>query len=295
VTAYQVDQGIALLEKQDFHVVITDFRMPGRDGLSLIEECKRRFPKLPVVMISAFGDRDLSSKAIAAGARDVISKPVEENDIRQILTRFRPRSEVAVGVDLILIGASTGGPEALTKLLRDLPNDLPPIIIVQHIKSGFEAPMIEQIHHSSKLLMGQVEDNQILESGRFYLARGGTQLGIRKVAQQWRLHVDRQSGPMSGHRPSVDYLFQSVARVKNPAVLACLLTGMGRDGADGLLALRQAGAFTMAQDEASSVVYGMPRAAIDQGAAIIVGDLEGLRAQILQRCRHPALPKKIAI
>ena len=183
----------------------------------------------------------------------------------------KPASFKSVNLDpahyLIAIGASTGGTEAIKNVLTRVPSDFPPTVMVQHMPEGFTKSFADRLNQLSPLAVKEAEDGDLLLPGHAFLARGGTQMEIRPTGDgRWRIaYGDHQ--PVNRHCPAVDVLFNSVTRYVGPRAVGVLLTGMGADGAEGLLRMRQAGALTVAQNRASSVVFGMPKVAIDLGAA----------------------------
>jgi two-component system chemotaxis response regulator CheB len=183
---------------------------------------------------------------------------------------------------IIAIGASTGGTEALKEILRAMPSDAPGIVIVQHMPAGFTAAFAEHLADVCKMEVREAVSGDRVARGRALLARGDRHLIVRRRNLELVVEVD-DSPPVCRHRPSVDVLFRSVAETMGPRALGVILTGMGADGADGLLAMKQAGATTIAQDEATSVVFGMPKEAIDRGAVDVVLPLPRIAAGILQR------------
>ena len=187
---------------------------------------------------------------------------------------------------MIAIGASTGGTEAVRVVLEAMPSDAPPILITQHIPAAFSGPFAQRMDRVSAMCVGEAEDGQAVESGHAYIAPGGAHLlllwdGAKYVC---RLH----DGPLvNRHKPSVDVLFRSVAMSAGAGAVAALLTGMGDDGARGLLELQQIGAATLVQDEESSVVWGMPGAAWKLGAAQDMLPLDQMAARLLMLARQP--------
>lgn len=193
--------------------------------------------------------------------------------------RYQLRKWLAAGdpADVIVIGASTGGPDALTELLRGMPPGTPPVVVVQHIAPALAQGFAERLARNAGLKLGRVEAGVPLERETIYLSVDARHIGVRKGMSGPVVFLD--DGPaVSGHRPSVDYLFSSVARaLGGHRVFAVLLTGMGRDGAEGLKSLLERGAFTVAQDEASCAVYGMPKEAVKLGAAKLIGPVQQIR------------------
>lgn len=167
---------------------------------------------------------------------------------------------------MVFIGASTGGPEAIRVVLAALPADMPPILIAQHMPASFTGAFSRGLDRVCAMRVKEAEQGERIEAGTAYLAPGDAHLALRRAGAG---HVCELLGsaPVNGHRPSVDVLFESAARSLGPAAVGVLLTGMGKDGARGLLAMNRAGAWTLAQDEASCIVYGMPREAVALGAA----------------------------
>lgn len=193
--------------------------------------------------------------------------------------RFQLRKWMAAGgpAEVIVIGASTGGPDALTELLRFMPADSPPVVVVQHIAPALAANFAERLARNSRLKLGEIKSGAVLRSGTIYLALDSHHIGIRKGLSGPILFLD-DSPPVGDHRPSVDYLFNSAAKyLSGVRIFAILLTGMGRDGAQGLKNLLDHGAFTAVQDQDSCVVYGMPKEAVRLGAAVLVGPVQEIR------------------
>jgi two-component system chemotaxis response regulator CheB len=181
---------------------------------------------------------------------------------------------------LIAIGASTGGTEAIREVLAAMPADAPAIVIAQHIPADFSRPFAERLDRLSRITVRHAEDGEPILPGHAYVAPGGRHLRVRRNGARWLCRL-AQDAAVNGHRPSVDVLFESVATHAGPNACAALLTGMGDDGARGLLALRKAGAATIAQDQASSVVWGMPGAAVARGAAEEVVPLARVSERLL--------------
>jgi two-component system chemotaxis response regulator CheB len=185
------------------------------------------------------------------------------------------RSIGDAGDRIIAIGASTGGTEAIRTVLSTLPADSPPILMVQHMPAGFTKAFSERLDRLSAIEVKEAEDGDEIRPGRALLAPGDRHLSIQRGPGGWRARV--QDGPrVKRHKPSVEVLFESVAAHRGPDVIAALLTGMGDDGADGLLAIREAGGTTIAQDEASCVVFGMPKVGIARGGAMHVLPLDDI-------------------
>jgi len=274
-------------------VVTLDVEMPRMDGLSFLAKLMRHFP-LPVVVVSSVTPQnsDAALRALALGAVDVIAKPgamqataeVTDELVRAVRTAARARVSrlVEAVVDLpgrapaiasldsthkvIAIGASTGGTQAIEAVLRRFPVDAPATVIVQHMPEHFTLSFAKRLDSICAMSVREARDGDVLAPGLALVAPGGKHLVIQASGARWVARV--KDGPKVHHqRPAVDVTFQSLARCAGRNVVAALLTGMGADGAKGMLALRDAGAHTIAQDEATSVVWGMPREAIKLDAA----------------------------
>ncbi|MGN6223285.1 CheB methylesterase domain-containing protein, partial [Pseudoxanthomonas sp.] len=182
---------------------------------------------------------------------------------------------------LIAIGASTGGTEAIRVILEAMPADAPATVITQHIPAAFSRPFAERLNRHSKMTVVQAEDNMQLLAGHAYVAPGGLHLRVQRSGARWHCRLG-EDDPIRRHRPSVDALFESVAVAAGANASAALLTGMGDDGARGLLEIAQAGAPTFVQDEATSVVWGMPGAAVRLGAASETVPLDEVAERLVQ-------------
>jgi len=275
-------------------VVTLDIEMPKMDGLSFLEKIMTLRP-MPVVMVSTLtqAGADTTLRALELGAVDVIGKPsgdlkrgiedIAETLVQKVraaaqaqvtpLQRHRPAPPPAPLPDLartsdvrvIALGASTGGVEALREVICALPPDSPPVMVVQHMPGGFTRSFAARLDGLSPLHIAEAVDGEPLRPGHVYVAPGTHHLTLALKGGQDICRLNA-ADPVNGHRPSVDVLFHSVAEVAGRQSIAAILTGMGRDGAAGLLALREAGARTLGQDAASCVVYGMPRVAQELGA-----------------------------
>jgi two-component system chemotaxis response regulator CheB len=184
---------------------------------------------------------------------------------------------------ILMIGASTGGVEALKTLLMDLPPDCPPTLVTQHMPERFTAAFANRLNRECPMSVCEATDMQRIQPGCVYIAPGAHHLELVREGLGWvcRLH---DGPPVSGHRPSVDVLFRSGARAAGSKIIAVILTGMGKDGAEGMLELRKSGASTLGQDEASSLIYGMPRVAFERGAVERQYPLTELAGAIVERC-----------
>jgi len=286
-------------------VVTLDIEMPRMDGLTFLSKLMKHFP-IPVVICSSL-TREGSEKALtalAAGAVEVIDKSRENADelvaeLRQKVkaasrARVRQRGEAPApsasrtlvaptrtNRNLIAIGSSTGGPEALQRLLEPLPAGMPGMVIVQHMPPVFTASLAARLDRVSALSVHEARDGEPIEQGTVLVAPGDRHLLVRKHGLGYR--VELRDGPRIGlHKPSVDVMFRSVAETAKGDAMGVILTGMGRDGAAGLAQMKAAGAHTIAQDEASCVVFGMPREAIAAGGASEVAPLDDIPRRLLK-------------
>jgi two-component system chemotaxis response regulator CheB len=291
-------------------VLTLDVEMPKMDGLTFLEKLMRGHP-MPVVMISSLTERgaDITLRALALGAIDYVSKPkldVTSGTIEQaeeIVTKIKAAAKVRVrgaqgqpgtapalptGYNfsathkVVAIGASTGGTEALKELLMPLPADFPGIVMVQHMPETFTKPFSERLNSLCRIHVRQAQDGDRILPGHALLAPGGHQMEVVRRGMEYAVHVYRGER-VNRHLPSVDVLFCSCAQQLGKNAVGVLLTGMGADGAKGLLEMKEARAFTIAQDEATCVVFGMPREAILLGAVDQVLALGRIPAALLQR------------
>jgi two-component system, chemotaxis family, protein-glutamate methylesterase/glutaminase len=287
-------------------VLTLDVEMPRMDGLTFLRNLMRLRP-MPVVMVSSLTEDGarVTLDALALGAVDFIAKPkidvarglagyaavlvekvkhAAKARVTRIAATDVPAYDGPVGYRtterLLAIGASTGGTEAIREVLAQMPADAPATVIVQHIPGAFSGPFAERLDRHSRMTVTEAIDRQPLLAGHAYVAPGGRHLRVVRSGARWVCRLG-DDDPVRRHRPSVDVLFQSVAEHAGRNASAALLTGMGDDGAQGLLALRRAGARTMVQDEASSVVWGMPGAAMALGAAEDVVPLQRVAHRLL--------------
>lgn len=269
-------------------VMTLDVELPRMNGIDFLRKLMPQYP-LPVVVISALSDKVFD--ALEAGAVDFVSKPgnldrVQLNNFlkQELVTKVKIASTAKVGrlkrVEsrpanervgtagngrIIAIGASTGGTEAIFEVVRQFRRDIPGIVIVQHMPPGFTKMYAERLNNQCEVAVKEAQTGDKVVQGQVLLAPGDKQMRLVKVGDQYQVEC-RGTEKVNGHCPSVDVLFQSVARVAGKNAIGVILTGMGGDGARGLLEMRKAGAQTVGQDEASCVVYGMPKVAYDIGA-----------------------------
>jgi two-component system chemotaxis response regulator CheB len=293
-------------------VVTLDIEMPRMDGLAFLEKIMTLRP-MPVVMISSLTQKgaDTALRALEMGAVDFVAKPLiglsegfaalREEIVSKVKAaagaRIRPLSSDKPKViraspgpayssseKLIAVGASTGGVEALQQLLTAFPPDAPAILVTQHMPATFTASFARRLDHCCAVSVSQAKDGERVLPGHVYIAPGGFHLELARNGANYVCRV-HEKPEVSGHRPSVDVLFRSVAHAAGANAVGIILTGMGRDGAAGLLEMRRAGASTIGQDEASCVVYGMPKAAHDCGATEIELPLNKIPGQVLHHCQ----------
>lgn len=295
VDPYDAREKIKLLTPD---VLTLDIEMPKMNGISFLRNLMRLHP-LPVVMISTLTEEGAPStlQALELGAVDFLAKPKVNSPLafheyadelcekvkvasQANLSSFRlapdiPEVPVINQYEvfnfrknfLVAIGASTGGTEAIKEVIKDLPENFPPVVIVQHIPPSFSRTFAERMDRSSNMKVQEASDGMEIHHGNVYIAPGGRQFRIIREGTRLRCRIF-DGDKVSGHRPSVDVLFKSVAETMGKNVLSVILTGMGADGANGLLMLREQGAVTVAQDKNTCVVWGMPRAAVGMGAAM---------------------------
>lgn len=271
-------------------VMTLDVEMPGMSGIEFLRKLMPQYP-LPTVVISALNKTVFD--ALEAGAVDFVNKPSGLNNAqlsqfmkRELGTKVKIASTVKVGklktpqavsqnnshivdksnIQVIAIGASTGGTEATCSVLKGLGGDLPPILITQHMPPGFTSMYAQRLNEQCQMVVKEARNGDLVVPGQALVAPGDVQMKLVKNPQG-KLVVDcRGKDRVNGHCPSVDVLFDSVANICGSRSVGVILTGMGGDGAKGLLNMRNAGARTIGQDEASCVVYGMPKVAFDIGA-----------------------------
>lgn len=294
-----------LIKASNPDVVTLDVEMPRMDGLSFLEKIMTLRPT-PVVMVSSLTREgaDATIRALELGAIDCVAKPGGPDlsdfaaelvgKIRVAstarLTMRRPAApadtlpaprRAAAGKRFIAIGASTGGVERIRDVLAAMPADCPPIVITQHMGPSYVPSFAARLDKLSQPSVRVATAGARLTVGTVLIAPGDRHLVIARDALGHVCQI-QDTPPVSGHRPSVDVMFQSVARSAGPAAVGVILSGMGRDGAAGMLAMRQAGAFTIGETEASCVVYGMPRAARDAGAVAVELPLAQIPAEMLR-------------
>jgi two-component system chemotaxis response regulator CheB len=304
------------MQKEPPDVVITDLEMPRMDGLTFIRKIMLEMPT-PVVVCSGLAARgtELALRALEEGAVEVITKPkvgvrdflhesavtlvdavwgasqahVRPRRVMPVVPRLtadavlprQSRSKVAGAASgIIAAGASTGGTEALRVLLAAMPTDCPPIVIVQHMPEGFTRAFADRLNKECVIEVEEARDGTRLQTGKALIAPGNRHMLVNRSGEE--LVVQVVDGPLvSRHRPSVDVLFRSVASSVGAKAVGVIMTGMGDDGAQGLCEMKEAGATTIAQDEPSCIVFGMPKEAIARGAVNLVLPLERIAGTAL--------------
>lgn len=309
------------MKEQAPDVIMLDVEMPRMDGITFLRKIMTQHP-LPVVICSSLAEENSGAalKALEYGAVDIIQKPklgtrqfLEESKIRICdaikaavqakLQRLpaRPRIEPKLTADamipkpktnatmettekVIVVGASTGGTEAIRIFLEKMPLDAPGIVIVQHMPENFTKSFAARLDALCRVSVKEAADSDTVIPGRALIAPGNYHMLLKRSGT--RYYVEIKSGPLiSRHRPSVDVLFRSAARYAGSNAVGVIMTGMGDDGAKGLLEMKESGAYTIAQDEATCVVYGMPQEAVKLGAAQTIQPLETIPEKVLRQCR----------
>jgi two-component system chemotaxis response regulator CheB len=295
-------------------VLTLDVEMPKMDGLEFLDRLMKLRP-MPVVMISSLTARgsEVTLKALELGAVDFVAKPRAESmallqgyadeirdkirtakdaHLRRRPAAARPAPEAPAALvsrrvlteRMIAIGASTGGTEAIKDVLVRLPAQVPGIVIVQHMPETFTPSFARRLDSMGALRVVEAQGGERVQPGHAYLAPGHSHLLVKRSGAGWVTELSKAE-PVNRHRPAVDVLFHSVAREVGRNAIGVILTGMGKDGAQGMLAMRQAGAWNIGQDQESCVVYGMPREAAQVGAVDEVTSLSNVAARILARLR----------
>ncbi|HYD00028.1 MAG TPA: chemotaxis response regulator protein-glutamate methylesterase [Phycisphaerales bacterium] len=300
-----VARDMILQHKPD--VVTLDIEMPRMDGLTFLRKLMKYYP-IPVIVVSSLAakGREMAIACLEAGAIDVVAKPNESYSIGDVAARLAetirgatrvklkrieqpvaagPQAERSVALaetthKIVALGASTGGTEALRAVLQALPKQSPGIVMTQHMPEGFTAAFAQRLNSLCQVEVKEAKDRDWVVPGRALLAPGAHHLKLDRDGARYIVRV--VDGPrVNRHKPSVDVLFESVARVAGKNAFGAIMTGMGNDGAAGLLSMRKAGAVTVAQDEASCVVYGMPKEAVKLGGAQLVAPLSGIAGHLL--------------
>ncbi len=312
----------AIASVMDLHpdVITLDVEMPVMNGLEALEIIMERHPT-PVIMLSGLTDAEIALQSLQRGAVDFVAKPsgtvsIDLYKIRdELLAKVKlatlinldtvittdtqsqrlsssfelTRSHIDSPIYYVAIGASTGGPTAVSRILHTLPPGLPiAVFIVQHMPQGFTAAFAERLNKVSALRVREARDNESIQIGTAYLAPSGAHMVVRHTAQGDSIQL-LDSAPVNSVRPSIDVLMNSIVEAHGQDTLGILLTGMGKDGAEGLAAIKAAGGYTFAQDRMTSTVFGMPNAAIQRGVVnevLAISDIPGAIVKVLLEKSH---------
>lgn len=306
-TARNGKRALDLLEEYQPDVVLLDVEMPILNGLDTLKIIKEKYD-LPVIMLSALTNKEVTIEALNLGAADFVEKPtnikeIEEEWIREFYWKIKSlpkKSQSAVEttrervvmpttpqtvkfptrVRAVVIGASTGGPKSLLQVIKDLPAPLRmPIFIVQHMPKGFTASFAQRMNEEAKVEVKEAEHGEPIQN-KVYIAPGDYHMVVR----DGRIWLDQEE-KVHGTRPAVDHLFTSAAKIYGKELVGLILTGMGRDGAAGMKKILMHGGYNIAQDKESSVVFGMPKHAIEAGVVQEVLDLNAIEIKLKQIVR----------
>ncbi len=289
-------------------VLILDIEMPRMDGLTFLEKLMRYYP-MPVIIVSSLAKEgcEVALRSLELGAVEVMAKPGAAYTVQDLSEQLIEKVKAAAEIKrferllpkkesfsngstvskaffkttnkIVAIGASTGGTEAIKEVLTGLPVEIPPILVVQHMPEHFTRAFAERLNTLCKFQVKEAEDGDLASPGKVLIAPGNRHMVLKRSGVQY--YVEIKNGPLVYHqRPSVEVLFTSVAQSAGPNAVGVILTGMGKDGATGLLEMKNAGSFTIAQDEESSVVYGMPKEAAALGGAMKISSIDKI-AQII--------------
>lgn len=299
-------------------VLTLDIEMPGVNGIEFLKALMSQYP-IPTIVIS--GANDKCFEALSAGAVDFVDKPtantmnefaidlvskIKEASVARIDTKknsIKSNTLIEQNINnkksintshnenkIIAIGASMGGVEAISKVLKALPLGLPGIVITQHMPPIFTKKYAERLDRECEIKVSEAKHGEVVLSGHAYIAPGGLQMSILKKPGKFIIQV-KEGKKVTGHCPSVDYLFESVAREAKEKAIAVILTGMGSDGAKGLLEVKKSGGYTIGQNKQSCIVYGMPMAAMNMGAVIKETSLDMIPNAILNQLKRSETKK----
>jgi two-component system chemotaxis response regulator CheB len=315
-----------LIRNLDPDVITLDVEMPRMDGIDFLSKLMRLRP-MPVVMVSTLTERgaDVTLRALELGAVDFVAKPkigiadgmrqladditekiriAARAQVRRLPSAAAPATTAANAAlptkpalpasigrlsteKIIFIGASTGGTEATKEVLMNLPPDAPAVVITQHMPPGFTTSYSKRLDGLCRIRVKEATDGERVLPGHAYIAPGGLHLSVERSGANYIARV-RDGEPVNRHKPSVEVLFLSAARIVGPNAIGIMLTGMGADGAKAMREMRDAGSFNVCQDEASCVVFGMPREAINHGAAHEVLPLAQIAPRVIEHLRSTA-------
>lgn len=297
-TSFDPFDATTKIQKLNPDVILLDIQMPKMNGLTFLKKLMQQQP-IPVIIFSSFVEEGSYNalKALEYGAVEIIEKPkfATNQELEKYKTRLLraiqtsalanvkekssliadesffikkykfPNISINKNDFIIAIGASTGGTEAIKRIIENIPKDFPPIVITQHMPAGFTKSFSERLNNHSQANVKEAETNDIILPGNVYIAKGDRHLVVKKNSGKYYIRLD-DTLPVNRHKPSVDVLFNSVTKTYQKNAIGIILTGMGSDGAKGLKNMKQNGAYTIAQDEASCIVFGMPKVAINIGA-----------------------------
>lgn len=295
----------------DPDVITLDIEMPGLNGIETLKEIRKLYPKLPVIMFSTLTEQGaaVTLEALSLGASDYVTKPTNSSSLAGAMGQVRrelidkilslsghspvlharlvhpPKQRRATGsrIEILAIGTSTGGPKALAEVIPRLPSEFPvPVVIVQHMPPLFTRLLAERLNAQSQVRVNEGEAGCPLEPGKVWIAPGNHHMTIARRGTKIILDLN-QGPPENSCRPAVDVLFRSVAQVYGSNALAVVMTGMGADGARGAAAIHEAGGEVFVQDEASSVVWGMPGAVASAGLADKISPLQEISQGVIRR------------
>ena len=321
-TASSGSLALAKIPQLNPDVITLDIEMPGMNGLETLAEIRKGYPKLPVIMFSTLTERGaaVTLEALSLGASDYVTKPTNSETLagamekvrRELLAKIlclaihrpciaaplsaapRERKELSGRIDILAIGVSTGGPNALAAVIPCLPADLPvPVVIVQHMPPLFTRLLAERLSSQSKVPVREAEAGRALEPGQVWIAPGDYHMVVSRRGASVVLNL-HQEPPENSCRPAVDVLFRSVASVCGRNALAVVMTGMGSDGARGAAWIREAGGEVYVQDEATSVVWGMPGAVVSAGMADKICPLQEISQEVVRRVARGRMPTAAA-
>ena len=298
-----------LIKKFNPQVLTLDVEMPRMDGIDFLEKLMRLRP-MPVVMVSSLTAKgsEVTLKALELGAVDFVTKPqlglregmlayseliaekiraaaqarISRHETKTLPSKSLSFTPMISSEKLIAVGASTGGTEAIRHFLEPLPITSPAVLITQHMPAGFTHSFAERLNRLCQISVKEAEDGERVLPGHAYIAPGDYHMELRRNGANYQIHINKDPA-VNRHRPSVDVLFNSVAKYAGRNAIGVILTGMGSDGATGLLAMRSAGSYTFAQDEASCVVFGMPRSAVELGAVDEVKSISSMSKAVLMK------------
>jgi two-component system chemotaxis response regulator CheB len=309
--------GLDRIEQLQPDLVVMDIEMPEMDGLATLAEVRKKRKRLPVIMFSALTHRGAAStlEALSLGADDYVPKKSNSMGLAESIEELRrtllpkihalcsrdlpeppmpaaaaakaapvPPRQAERKIELVVLGISTGGPEILWKVLPDIPADLPvPMVMVQHMPPIFTRLLADRLSSKCQMPVKEAEGGEQLLPGTVWLAPGGKHLQITSTGEALYLRLDETTPPRNFCRPSVDVLFESAVKVAGPGTLGAVLTGMGRDGLQGCELIRKAGGQIVVQDQATSVVWGMPGAVARAGLADSIKPMAEIMPEIVKR------------